>query len=267
MTNWNSNERVKRENLKENYWFQGFFWETFTYNDYYKRDFEELRCRDLALFALGQIESKTILDVGCGDGLYTLTFLKLGAKFVAGQDIDVRWVNIAKSNCEKNGFSNFDIKTGDCQNLLFDDSFFDAVFSGDVFEHLTREEKINFINEIYRVLKPGGYFTIKTPNKDYLRITTLVRKFYSILKFKNPFKIHIPHTRNNPDNEHHGLTTYKELLDIYESTMFHKPVITFQALNKKGIPNFIKELFKKSKFFNQNIIMTVRKPYFYGLYN
>ena len=267
MQNWKTIELIKRENLGENYWVQGFFYEDFGKKEYFRRDFEELRYRDLSLFTLGQIESKIILDVGCGDGLYTLTFLKLGARYVAGQDISVESVNRAQNNCKKNGFSNFEIKSGNCEKLLFDNSTFDTVFSGDVFEHITKEQKINFINEIYRVLKPGGFFTIKTPNKDYLMVSTLLKKTYSALKFKNPFKIHIPHTKNNPDNEHHGLTTYKELSRIFSNTMFHEPFVTYQVLNKKNVPNIITRLFKKSKYFNQHIIITVRKPYFYGLYN
>jgi ubiquinone/menaquinone biosynthesis C-methylase UbiE len=267
MQNWRTTELIKRENLGENYWAQGFFYEDFGKNEYYRRDFEELRYRDLSLFTLGQIESKIILDVGCGTGLYLLTFLKLGAKYVAGQDISIEAVNIAQNICKKNSFSNFEVKAGNCEKLLFDDLMFDLVFSGDVFEHITKEEKNNFINEIFRVLKPGGKFTIKTPNKDYLRFSIFYKKICYIIKLKNPLKIHIPHTHNNPDNEHHGLTTYKELLKIFGNTMFHEPVITYQVLNKKNIPNFIIRLFKKSKYFNQHIIMTARKPYFYGLYD
>jgi len=101
MQNWKTIELIKRENLGENYWAQGFFYEDFGKKEYFRRDFEELRYRDLSPFTLGQIESKIILDVGCGDGLYTLTFLKLGARYVAGQDISVESVNRAQNNCKK----------------------------------------------------------------------------------------------------------------------------------------------------------------------
>ena len=107
MQNWRTNELIRRENLSENYWAQGFFFEDFGKTDFFRRDFEELRYRDLSLFALGQIESKTILDIGCGSGLYLLTFLKLGAKYVAGQDISAEAVKFAQENCKKNGFSNW----------------------------------------------------------------------------------------------------------------------------------------------------------------
>jgi len=266
MKNWKINETIKKENLQEYYWYQGFFHFDFGKNDIYRRDFEELRYRDLALFSLGKIEEKRIIDIGCGSGLYALTFLKLGATFVSGQDISQASIDIANEKSKKNGYTNFDYKVGNCEKLLFDDNSFDLAFSGDVFEHITKQQKINFINEIFRVLKPGGILTIKTPNKDYLKMSIALKRIKALLMLKNPFNIYIAHTKNNPDNEHHGLTTYKEMKNIFETTMFHKPTITFNELNKSGIPLFIRKLFKKSQYFNQQIIITVRKPLFYGIY-
>jgi hypothetical protein len=116
------------------------------------------------------------------------------------------------------------------------------------------------------VLKPGGRFTIKTPNKSYLKMSNFFRRVLAVAKFKNPMNIHIAHTHNNPDNEHHGLTTHAEMLEIFRNTMFHEPEIVFQELNKKAIPSFIRRLFKKNVYFNQQIIISVRKPIFYGIY-
>lgn len=263
---WNKTEVLKREKLDKYSWFQGFFTKDFGNHELYKRDFEEMRLRDISLFTLGNIEGKKILDIGCGSGLYTLTFLKLGAKYVAGQDISQEAVDIAINFCEKDGFTNFDIVTGDCENLLFEADSFDIAFSGDVFEHITDNQKKRFISEIYRVLKPGGLLTIKTPNRKYLKMSILFKRLIALIKMQDPFKIHIAHTKNNPDNEHHGLTTHKRLAQIFEETMFHSPVITWQELNRKIIPRWIAKKFKKSKYFNQHIIMTVRKPIFYGIY-
>lgn len=266
MKNWNTVESVKRENMEEYYWFQGFYWEDFEKNDFYRRDFEEMRYRDLSLFAFPQIENKCILDLGCGTGLYALTFLKMGASYVAGQDISEKAIQEATNICKKNKFENFEFKIGSGEHLLFEDHSFDYVFSGDVFEHITLDQKRCFINEIYRVLKPGGIVTIKTPNLNYLRISIFFKKVKTAITFKNPFNIHIAHTRNNPNNEHHGLTTYKELTAIFHETLFHKPVITYQELNKKAIPKWIANFFKCNKYFNQQIIISARKPIFFGLY-
>lgn len=266
MLHWNKSELIEKQNIKGDFWQRGFFYSRIGEKEFYKRDFEELRYRDLSLFTLGSIESKNILDVGCGDGLYVLAFLQLGANKVSAQDILPEEIEKCKEKCKQAGFSNFDLKVGNCEQLLFDNSLFDIVFSGDVFEHITKQQKINFINEIYRVLKPGGVFTIKTPNKDYLKMSLFFKKIMYTLKLKNPFNLYIAHTNNNPNNEHHGLSTYKEFEEIFNNTMFHEPKITYQILNKKGFPIFLSKLFKKNKYFNQQIIITVRKPYFYGLY-
>lgn len=267
MLNWNSKDIVKKTELKPFYWHQGFFHLDFGKNDYYRRDFDELMARDLSMFTLGNLEGKKILDIGCGSGLYSITFLKMGASYVGAQDIDNEAIGLNAKTCSEQGYKNFEMKCGNCEQLQFEDNTFDLAFSGDVFEHITYQQKANFIAEAFRVLKPGGILTIKTPNKSYLRMTNHLRRIKALMKFKNPLKIHIPHTHNNPDNEHHGLSTYKEFREIFNNTMFHPPVITNLILNKKNFPKCIAHRFRKWPFLNQHIIISVRKPVFYGLYS
>lgn len=267
MLNWKSTDIVKRTELKPFYWHQGFFHLDFGRNEYYRRDFEELMARDLSMFTLGDMEDKKVLDMGCGSGLYSLTFLKMGAAFVGGQDIDAGSLEITKKTCSEQVFSNFEMKCGNCETLQFEDGFFDIAFSGDVFEHITRQQKLNFILEAYRVLKPGGILTIKTPNKSYLLMTNTLRRLKAAARFRNPFKIHIPHTRGNPDHEHHGLSTYHEFRAIIRETMFHPPVITRLVMNKRGVPHFFAHALRKLPFMNQHIIISVRKPIFFGIYS
>ena len=267
MTAWENTEVLHRKDLPEYYWHKGFFHLNFDKEGYYKRDFEELKFRDLAVYALGNIKGKRVLDVGCGDGLYTLTFLKLDAGFVAGQDISEREVNTAIAICQKNGFSNFEIKTGDCQKLLFEDNSFDLVFSGDVFEHITYEKKLQFTKKIYRVLKPGGILTLKTPNKTYLKATNLIKRISAIAHLQNPLKVYIPHTSNNTDNEHQSLTTYGELKKNFTKIFFHIPEIKHQVFDKKIVPGFFKRYLSKLSFLNPQIIISTRKSIFVGTYD
>lgn len=48
------------------------------------------------------------------------------------------------------------------KKLPFKDNFFDFIFAGEVIEHIFDTKA--FLNEIHRVLKPGGYVVITTPN-------------------------------------------------------------------------------------------------------
>lgn len=266
MTNWNYIDIKERKDLTEFYWEQGYFHLNFNNKNDFVRDFEELRLRDLALFTLGDIKDKVVLDIGCGHGLYSLTFLKLGAKEVCGQDLLKDVVDYNINRCKSQGFSNFVGKAGDCANIQFEDSKFDVAFSGDVFEHISDDLKKAFLNEAFRVLKPGGYFTIKTPNKNYLKLTNFLHRIKAVLRLKNPFKIHIAHTKNNPDNEHHGLINHKNFLKILSETMFHTPTIVKTPLRRKGFPFWLSNILKNYNSFNEHIIIRVQKPIFYGIY-
>jgi len=158
-----------------------------------------------------------------------------------------------------------DLKVGDATILQFSDESFDCVFSADFFEHISYEQKQAIISEAYRVLKPGGILTIKTPNLSYLRLSIILKRFTRLCRFKSPF-IYIAHTKNNPDSVHHGLTTYKELERLLEENFFHTPIITYLPLIRKGVPGFlIKYLFGK-KLFTEHIIITTRKALFQGMY-
>ncbi|KZX17782.1 ribosomal protein L11 methyltransferase [Methanobrevibacter cuticularis] len=47
-------------------------------------------------FILGDIENKSIIDLGCGTGIFTIAPLLLGAKLAIGIDIDQNSIDIAK---------------------------------------------------------------------------------------------------------------------------------------------------------------------------
>ncbi len=264
---WNSIEVEKTEALPKNSWALGYFhssqenWDGKTW----MRNLQELRLRDLALFALGDVRGKKILDIGCGSGEYMLTLAKMGGH-VSGQDLSSECVNKALTVLKENGFG-ADVKAGGATRLLFSDNYFDEVFSADFFEHITHEQKIKVISEAYRVLKPGGVFVIKTPNLDYLKVSLFLKKIVAVLKFKSPFNLYIAHTHHNPDTEHKGLTTYSELEKLLFNNMFHEPDVVYASLIRKRLPMFItKFLFGKKKFTEQ-IIITARKPLFYGFYS
>lgn len=123
------------------------------------KDYEELEDRHkkvLDIFSRYQFDK--ILDVGCGDGNFS-TLLKRACnpKEVYGIEISEKGVEQAK----KNGIKAYQLDI-DEEDFPFEDDYFDAVFAGEVIEHLFDPD--HFLDEVYRVLKPKGIFVLSTPN-------------------------------------------------------------------------------------------------------
>ena len=99
-----------------------------------------------------------ILDIGCGDGKYSALLGKVcNATEVYGIDISEKGVKLARNN----GIKAFQLDI-DEDDLPFKDNYFDAIFCGDLIEHLYDPDHL--LDECYRVLKEGGLFVITTPN-------------------------------------------------------------------------------------------------------
>ncbi len=104
-----------------------------------------------------QIESINFLDFGCGDGNSAIHFYNYFPNSIYnGIDISSESINVAKSLATNN--SNF--QTFDGMNIPFEDNTFDVIFTACVFHHIDFTLHSNLIQEIYRVLKPGGKFYI-----------------------------------------------------------------------------------------------------------
>lgn len=52
----------------------------------------------------------------------------------------------------------------------YDDDSFDLVYSGQTIEHVTEEECDQVLKETFRVLAPGGWFAVDTPNDTVCRL-------------------------------------------------------------------------------------------------
>ncbi len=103
-------------------------------------------------------KNKKILEIGCGAGGGTL-YLKslLEPKEIIGVDIS----KTAVEKTQKKGIVAHTINVSE-ERLPFKDEVFDLVVSFEVIEHVF--DTGSFIEEIKRVLKPGGTLFISTPN-------------------------------------------------------------------------------------------------------
>ncbi len=99
-----------------------------------------------------------MLDIGCNDGTLTAKWgNRLRTKNIYGIDVDSNAIKEAK----RKGI-NAVVADVDNNGLAFRDESFDVVCSNQVIEHIANTDQ--FVTEIYRVLKRGGYTVIGTPN-------------------------------------------------------------------------------------------------------
>lgn len=99
------------------------------------------------------------LDFGCADGGYDEELLKRGVARLTGVDVERdRIAEATKKNLPAAEFSTFDGST-----LPYGNDEFDGVFMNEVYEHVADEA--HSLAEIRRVLKPGGYLVLISPNR------------------------------------------------------------------------------------------------------
>ncbi len=101
-----------------------------------------------------------VLDLACGTG--TLTILIKNAQpqaTVIGIDGDSKILEIARAKAKDSGVQiGFD--EGMSFDLPYEDESFDRVVSSLFFHHLTRDDKLKTLREVYRVLKPRSEFHV-----------------------------------------------------------------------------------------------------------
>lgn len=100
------------------------------------------------------------LDVGCGNGAYTLVIGREAA-LVWGVDIDQRWLNEFIHQPQIGSTVGVAQADGEC--LPFCDAVFDVVFCIETLEHVANERAV--LHEMRRVLRNDGTLLLTVPNK------------------------------------------------------------------------------------------------------
>jgi len=114
--------------------------------------------------ALDIKDGERVLDAGCGDGFYLYLLSNLGVRSrLVGIDFDGRALQSAKRNLRNKKI--LLAKANLMEKLPLESSSFDKVIMSEVAEHLPSATK--GIQEIYRILKPGGTIVLTVPCKNY----------------------------------------------------------------------------------------------------
>jgi SAM-dependent methyltransferase len=99
-----------------------------------------------------------VLDVACGTGVVAITAARAGAR-VSGLDLTPQLLERARENARL-ATVEIDLREGDAEQLPFDEAVFDVVLSQ--FGHMFAPRPDVALNEMLRVLKPGGTIAFST---------------------------------------------------------------------------------------------------------
>lgn len=135
-----------------------------TYCERYSRDSTEAHSfnirRQRVYELLDSYNRGKVLDIGCGPGIMVDHLINKGFEFF-GVDISREMINECKRKFGHIKSAHFSV--GNIEKLQFSDSYFDVVVNMGVVEYLDDDKPA--VEEMARVLKPGGIVIITLPNK------------------------------------------------------------------------------------------------------
>lgn len=161
-----------------------------------------------------------LLDIGCFEGKFLWAARELGWQ-VIGTEISEKAITFARETWQ------LDVHLGVLEEIGFAANQFDAIVLGDVIEHLPDPK--HTLQEINRILRPGGAIYIWTPN-----FNSLTRRFagqrWGAVIFPWHLYFFTPKTLvqlcNSVQIGCHSVTTYNWLLDFrdpYLAVQTQKP--------------------------------------------
>lgn len=159
----------------------------------------ERRIELLSSLPIGDVSDKICVDYGVGSWGFACIFPRLQAcAYAIGMDISQEAIKESAAISARGQFpygTNYAYLTSRGDDIRLKDQSVDIFFSGECIEHVENTDA--FLDEIHRVLKPGGSLILTTPNAD-------------------AYLYRINNERYGVGPEHVALMSYRELLDFLE---------------------------------------------------
>jgi len=180
---------------------------------------------------------RSFLDIGCATG-------RLGS-YLNDRGWMARGVEVCREAAEYgNTHHNISIFPGTLEEASFPDSTFQYVHTSHVIEHINRPDQ--FVQEIYRILKPGGVFLCATPNSSGFQALLFQERWRSVIA------------------DHLFLFSKKTLKNLLLSAGFHhEKTKTWGGIGKGFAPELLKraaDRLVKPLGWGDVMMMVFRKP-------
>ncbi len=138
----------------------------------------DMKWRRLVVKTVAKNNPKHLLDIATGTGDFVIMLSKLNAEKIVGLDISRGMLDIGIDKVKKKKLEGLiDMVQGDSEQLPFENASFDAItvgFGVRNFENLDKG-----LQEIYRVLRPGGILVILETSQPEGFLMKPLFKFYS----------------------------------------------------------------------------------------
>ncbi len=128
------------------------------------------QCLTKATLDLLNLKDKKVIDIGCGDGIYTNDLYECGKpKLIIGTDLAGKAIAEAKKKYGK-GDEKIYFKTESCYKISYPDKNFDIAIARGLLHHLDEPQKalkemFRVANEVF-IIEPNGYnFVLKIIEK------------------------------------------------------------------------------------------------------
>ena len=195
-------------------------------NDYYLRSRSHpkwIRHKIILQLVEEYVPSKEalILDVGCGPGMLAKDLAIKGYKG-SGLDTSNMMIRLSKDLFKQLKKEDWNFLVGDVEKTEFKKGTFDCVIASGVIEYMFEDMKM--LNEMNRILKPGGYLIINISNKlgyaSSLNIlTNLIKRIPYVMNFLSVIRKRVLKSEYGADNlgftpRKHFLFTFKKSLRV-----------------------------------------------------